>query len=336
VARTHAERRKFTDRRLEAIQGELGDAEEIAGGKACVYATGSFGRGEGCEHSDLDLFVLGLSKPDEKDNGGGGQPTEVRAFSRLDEIRLKARLIEASRKTNFPEFSGDGEYLVHYPVHDLVKNLGTREDDSTNTFTARLLLLLESRPLVGQRVYEAVVQRVVKCYWRNYEGHEDRFIPGYLVNDVLRLWRTFCVNYEATTEERPAEKRAKRQLKNYKLRHSRLLTCYSGLAYLLGVYEANETVRIEDAVAMVQASPTERLSWIAKQFAAASSDVDEVLSIYGRFLERTAANEDELIAQITRGERLSGLDQPQFGDAVFRLLRKIGSNGNLLYRMIVV
>src|SRR5690606_41860494 len=99
---------------------------------------------------------------------------------------------------------------------------------------------------------------------------------------------------------------------------------------------ANETVAREGAVCLPRPAPAERLSWIAKQFAAASSDVDEVLSIYGRFLERTAANEDELIAQITRGERLSGLDQPQFGDAVFRLLRKIGSNGNLLYRMIVV
>lgn len=95
-------------------------------------------------------------------------------------------------------------------------------------------------------------------------------------------------------------------------------------------------MRIEDAVAMVRASPTERLRWIAQQFPDASNDVDEVLSIYGRFLERTAAKEDELIAEITQGKRLSGLDQPQFGDAVFRLLRRIGDKGNLPYRMIVV
>lgn len=336
MAGTLAERREFTEQRLAEFQKYLEGAESIAGGNACVYATGSFGRREGCEHSDLDLFVLGLSKPDGKrENGADGTQAEVRAFSRLDEICLKARLIEASRSTGFPEFSGDGEYLMHYPVHELVKNLGTRDDDSTNTFTARLLLLLESRPLVGHAVYEAVVRRVIERYWRNYKGHEQRFIPAYLVNDVLRLWRTFCVNYEATTEEKPEEKRAKRQLKNYKLRHSRLLTCYSGLAYLLGVFEKNGTVHVEDAIAMVQASPTERLEWLAGQVPDAGAEVSAVLELYGAFLQRTAALEEDLIGRLVRGERLSGLDQPRFGDAMFRLLRKIGDD-SLLYRMMVV
>jgi hypothetical protein len=54
-------------------------------------------------------------------------------------------------------------------------------------------------------------------------------VPAFLANDILRIWRTFCVNYEARTETEPAEKKAKRKLKNYKLEHSRLLTCYSAL-----------------------------------------------------------------------------------------------------------
>src|SRR5580658_2234467 len=64
----------------------------------------------------------------------------------LDEICIKADLIEVTRKLRIPEFSGDGRYLAHYSVHEFTKALGTPEDDVTNTFTARLLLLLESRP----------------------------------------------------------------------------------------------------------------------------------------------------------------------------------------------
>lgn len=61
-------------------------------------------------------------------------------------------------------------------------------------------------------------------------------------NDILRPWRTFCVNYEARTSTDPPRQMAKRRLKNYKLKHSRLLTCYSGLLYLLAMYSSKETV----------------------------------------------------------------------------------------------
>ena len=93
----------------------------------------------------------------------------------------------ATRKLKFPEFSGDGEYLTHYTVDDLVKNLGTRDDDKTNTFTARLLLVLESRPLLEEKIYLNVISKVIEAYWEDYEDHGSAFVPAFLVNDVLRL-----------------------------------------------------------------------------------------------------------------------------------------------------
>ncbi len=246
-------RRQETKERFAKLRQGLLEAEQLCAGKACVYATGSFGRGEASQHSDLDLFIVGQTK-DSK-----------RLLGRLDEIRLKADLIELTRSLKIPDFSGDGEYLTYYTVQQIVDTLGMPEDDASNTFTARLLLVLESQPLLERSVYQDVIDEVLGAYWLDYEDHKNEFIPAFLTNDILRLWRTFCVNYEARTAREPEEKKAKRKIKNYKLKHSRLLTCYSGLLYLLGVFSIRKTVTPPDAAEMAALTPTERLEWLLSQ-----------------------------------------------------------------------
>jgi len=242
-----SDRRLQTKARLQTIRQRLKSAEEIATGKACVYATGSFGRGEASLYSDLDLFIVG-----KKNGKPGPDGKEGSLLKHLDDIRIKADLIEVTQNLGIQEFSGDGRYLVHYSVHDFTKTLGTPEDDVTNTFTARLLLLLESCPLVEDAVYCEIIEEVVAAYWRDYEDHKGTFMPAFLANDVLRLWRTFCVNYEARTERIPEDEKAKGKVKNYKLKHSRLLTCYSALLYLLALFRAKHSVSPTDAMNMIR------------------------------------------------------------------------------------
>src|SRR5258706_564192 len=153
-------------------------------------------RHKDCRRSDLDLFIVGKS----------GARAE-RLLKSLDEICIKADLIEASRELGFPDFSGDGAYLEHYTVQQLVKTLGKPEDDVDNTFTARVLLLLESHPLLERGVYSEVTRDVISAYWRDYADHKHEFMPAFLTNDILRLWRTFCVNYEARTSTEPEEQK---------------------------------------------------------------------------------------------------------------------------------
>ncbi len=156
--------------------------------------TGSLGREEAGKASDLDLFIVGAS---------GGEA----------EICLKAELIRAVRKLQFPEFSGDGEYLQFHTIDELVGGLGTSTDDSQNTFTARLLLVLESRCLLGDEIYKKAIDSVLAKYWRDFADHAENFAPAFLANDILRLWRTLCVNYEARTETEPPEKKRGARLK---------------------------------------------------------------------------------------------------------------------------
>ena len=250
MGETLRRRRRETDETIGKLQGELSKAKGIVASKACVYMSGSYGRGEASQHSDLDLFIAGM-------NDGDGS-----ALRPLDEILLKAELISATRKLGIVDFTGEGEYLKHHSVAELVETMGTPEDDVSNTFTARLLLLLESRPLMESDVYRNVIESVIGSYWRDYPTHKDEFVPAFLANDILRLWRTFCVNYEARTSNDPPVKKAKRKLKNYKLKHSRLLTCYSGLLYLLAVYSRRKTVSPTDVVDMSRLTPAERLEWL--------------------------------------------------------------------------
>jgi hypothetical protein len=323
-----ADRRSQTTARIEELRASLREAEAIAAGKACVYATGSFGRGEASAFSDLDLFILGKSN----DHGQS-------LLKRLDDICIRADLIEVTRNLGIPEFSGDGRYLVHYSVKEFTKTLGTPQDDIANTFTARLLLLLESYPLLEEAVYREVIGEVVAAYWRDYEDHKSDFMPAFLSNDILRLWRTFCVNYEARTERAPQEEKAKGKIKNYKLKHSRLLTCYSALLYLLAVFGNKGTVSPTDALEMIELTPTKRLEWLLKQpfLTDARPAIMKLLAQYEQFLDTTNAPEQELIGRfLDKVQSRVYLEAAyQFGDLIFETLNKIGK-GNRFHRLLVV
>jgi hypothetical protein len=258
---------------------------------------------------------------------------------RLDEICIKADLIETTRQHKFPEFSGDGEYLVHHSTGELIGTLGKPEDDASNTFTARLLLLLESRPLLCESVYKNIITEVVAAYWRDYEDHKLTFMPAFLANDILRLWRTFCINYEARTQADPAEKKAKRKFKNYKLKHSRLLTCYSGLLFLLYTYQKYNTVHPSDVLTMVELSPTSRLEWLASDNGKASTKdhVAAVLKLYERFLEDTDKPELQLIQEFLDRDKARAYMQNanELGDKVYDLMSSVGGDSSF-FRLLVV
>ena len=321
------QRRAQTADRIKLLRAEVSRAEQLCRGAACVYVTGSFGRREASTHSDLDLFIVGI--------GTHKDP----ALSRLNQILVKADLIDASKKLDLPEFSGDGEYLTHHTVAELLETLGKPEDDASNTFTARLLLLLESSPLIGEPEYNRIVDDVIASYWRDYERNKNDFVPAFLANDILRMWRTFCVNYEARTQSVPPQKKAKRSLKNYKLKHSRMLTCYSALLYLLALFSKNGTVSPTDAGSMIRLTPTQRLEWMISQpeLKEASTTLEKLIAAYERFLSNTDASEEDLVERFLDKniKKLYWESSFEFGDLIFQAFSLIGNN-NRFHRLLVV
>jgi hypothetical protein len=327
------ERRQFSDDKFEHLRSSLVLAPEICKDRACVYATGSFGRREASEHSDIDLFIVSLS-----DEVGEGRTVRSR-LSKLNEILLKAELIRVSDKLGFPPFSQDGRFLQQHTAWKLIKSTGDQSDDAENTFTARLLLLLESRPLIANDVHSRIIDDVIAKYWSEFKSHSDRFMPAYLANDVLRYWRTLCLNYEANTSEEMIKFPAKRKINNYKLKHSRMLTCYSALLVLLHVFVKNGTVIPSDVQRMVYQTPTQRIEWVAAE--AKTPELVEVLQLllerYERFLSIASQSKDELselFSNAAEALKLRG-ERSEFGDLVCKALYLIGRD-NPFYRRLVV
>lgn len=319
------ERRSLTEKRLRELVDELQTtgAAEIADKSACVYATGSVGRGEMSAESVLDIFII-------RDKASGSRLTN------LNEIRLKARLIEAARKLKFPDFSGDGEYVKSYDIQeDFIKKLGTRKDDYHNVLTARLLLLLESRPILGGEVYKAAIDKLLSVYWRDYDRNSKHFLPVFLTNDILRFWKTLCLNYEERSSDSNI---GKRRLLNYKLKYSRLLTCYSGVLYLLAVLVRNGgTVSTVAAVEMVRCTPTKRLEFVAGVGGEVESRVQAILDNYATFLKVCETKKSELEAKFTEPEfKKARIEEAKaFGGDVAALIEKVGAGTQLLRYLLV-
>lgn len=318
------QRRESTKERLAKLVDTLDESTKTLENKGCVYLTGSAARGELNLRSDLDLFILGSGS------------SERRRLTRLDEIIIKADLIKTTRAQGFPPFSGDGKYLTVHFVSALRESLGQSNDDSSNTFTARLLLLLESRALLGSDVYQEAIDDVLWSYWRDYEDHKSDFMPTFLVNDILRLWKTFCVNYEANTRDAPSRERAERKLKNYKLKHSRVLTCYSAIIYLAQVYKERETVSPQEAKEMVAMSPSERLEWLRPKIPGNENKVNDLLARYEDFLQKTDSDKESLIDTFNNKETAKALlmKAREFGDKLFDLVRLV--SGDNFFRYLVV
>ena len=143
----------------------------------------------------------------------------------------------------------------------------------------------------------------------------------------------------ANTKDDPSREKAKQKLKNYKLKHSRLLTCYLAILYLLATYHRRKTVTPLDAMDMIRLTPTQRLQWLQEQadFAEAHPIVDKLFEQYGSFLLTTSVGEPELIDSFLDGERSRKYikDAYEFGDFMFEALAMIGK-GDHFYRLLVV
>jgi predicted nucleotidyltransferase len=207
-----------------------------------VFAAGSLGRFETGRKSDLDVFLLGRDKEDSH--------LTDRPISRLDEIRLLSKLININASLKLPQFSGDGSYLKVHSVKRIVSSTGDANDDSENLFTTRLLLLLESKAIWNDKLRENAIESVLANYFKDGKGKKD-FRPLFLLNDILRYWRTLCLNYE---RDRVTSRRWWK--KNLNLKFSRKLTVFSTVLAILTRYVSTEI----EFKAVIERVPLERLA----------------------------------------------------------------------------
>jgi predicted nucleotidyltransferase len=220
---------------LKTLKESFSQEQKLAHKTVTVFSAGSLGRLEAGGNSDLDIFVV--AKPHQ--------------IGRLSEIRLLSKVADLNDKVGFPPFSDEMRYLKIYDGKELIDNTGQPKDDSENSFTTRMLLLLESACLANESLYHSVIREVCANYFRDNKGKKD-FRPLFLINDLLRYWRTLCLNYEGCRDDanKPWRK------KNMNLRFSRLTTVFATVAILI----IDRPSRAEDFLEYTKQTPLLRLA----------------------------------------------------------------------------
>ena len=175
-----------SQKKLDELRNELKLAypEGNLNNQICIYACGSMGRLEMTEKSDLDLFFVTEAIK-----------VEDFAIANLDKYLFFSKLYEINSRLKYQDPSKGGIYWEFTPKENLL-DIGSRQEDYNNSFTARMLLLLESKPLYNENAYKKIVKETIDKYFSDYTDYSDEFYPLFLMNDILRYWYTLTLNYE--------------------------------------------------------------------------------------------------------------------------------------------
>jgi hypothetical protein len=221
--------RGLTDRRL----GELRD--QLAGfsrdDDASVVMLGSWGRRELTSQSDDDFLVL-VDGPERDDV----QP-------RPEELES---VLGVAGQT--------GVFGTVAFCENLVNRIGLDQDDNAN-LTRRMLLMLESVPVVGEATHRACWERVLDAYL--VDSIRDRHPPRFFLNDLIRYWRTIGVDFVGKERGEPE----KWGLRTAKLRTGRKLLYASGLLPSLLCGELPRAEMRDFLIDQFAAPPTDRVAF---------------------------------------------------------------------------
>ncbi|MCC6558932.1 MAG: nucleotidyltransferase domain-containing protein [Polyangiaceae bacterium] len=276
-----------------------------------IVVFGSLARGEYTRGSDLDWTLLIDGQADEAHYG------QVQAIHRL---------------LSGAGYLGPGPTGVFGNVafsHPILHQIGGQDDTNRNT-TQRILLLLESLPIGKEDAHERVLRLVLSRYVEDDRGilfgSKVQLIPRFLLNDIVRYWRTVAVDFVNKQRER-ADGWA---LRNAKLRMSRklifvsgLLTCFS--FELFGRYTklTGDDGRISIPLLVrflrdrIRLTPLENLAEVLLRPSIQPETARKILEAYDDFLA--------ILADDDKRRRLKDLRMDELGaDEVFREVSRIG------------
>lgn len=237
---------------------------------------GSLARGEWTSSSDVDwtLLVDGQANP---------------------QHRVAEQTYRRSLSDEFRSPGPEGAFGSIAFSHELIHHIGGPSDTNRNT-TQRVLLLLEStavRPSAAtETAAEGARERVIRGILDRYICDDSSFAPGrssaevarkpprFLLNDIVRFWRTMCVDFACKEWEQSGKKWA---LRNVKLRMSRKLIFVSGLLACYRCTLGNAREPMEELLDHVRTPPLEALAGVLEENPA-NDAARKIFGAYDEFL----------------------------------------------------
>jgi len=309
--------------RLAEISEIVSAIPQLKDNSLCIYTTGSYGRLEASKNSDLDLFFL--------------DSDALKITSNINKTLINADVIKICRSMKFPEFSKDGGYLTIHNIEDIKKELGSPSDDYYNYFTARMLLLLESKPIYNDSLHVSCLKQVINAYYVDFHDHSQSFKPIFLTNDIIRFWKTLCLNYEHRRRRKAGEYESGEKnvthSKNLKLQFSRKLTCFS---FILQLASFKGTISEKDILEIALLTPLERIEKLKTDNPCTEVLIEKLLNSYNWFLKRTQIPSKSMLKWISDKElRNEAFNKSgEFGDNLLELLQAV-DNQKIMKKLLI-
>jgi hypothetical protein len=174
-----AARREAAREAIDDFLSEQLGAERDPEHEPLIVAFGSMGRAEMARGSDFDYLVI--------------LNTLVTDPSLIQLYRLAA--LEGLRVIGIDQPGASGLFGVAVSGTELVNTIGL-DGDSNLHLSRRVLLLEESCPLNADAQYQSLLAAICARYLIEDERDEPH-VPRFLLNDVVRYWRTVAVDYQA-------------------------------------------------------------------------------------------------------------------------------------------